>query len=244
MKYLLPLFLVLLFVAGVPLDAFAQAAQNAADVSGQAKTLASQASNVPKLIAVGGYIIGTYCAIKGLLALRAWVAEPEKNPITVALAYLVVASLLILLPYTIALFRNTMGASPQYNMDSAGSAYIEQGLTASTMGTAKDFRNVQYNISQNVYQVPKLVAIMAYICGVFFAATGLLRLKDWINDSSRNPLNPALFRLATAALMIAFPHILLVATSTFFAYGGQGNSASVKVNIKTKMGKLSPFTKN
>lgn len=231
-----PLIVMIMTLIGVPVETWAQSTP---DVTGQAKDIAYQMSNVPKLIAVGAYVIGAFFAVKGLLALRAWVAEPEKAPITIALAYLVVASLLILLPYAIGVFRSSMGAGVKYDMDSAAKVYIEKGLLDPS---SKDFRNTQYNISKNVYQVPKFVAVLAYICGVFFAATGLMRLKDWINDSSRNPLNPAIFRLMTAALMIAFPHILLLATSTFFLYGS-GNTASVEVNVKTKMGKLSPFIK-
>lgn len=235
MMFVLPLLIAIAALLGLPVDAWAGVAP---DAKGSATVLAQQSSNIPKLIAVGAYVIGTYFAVKGLLALRGWVAEPEKNPILKAIAYSVVSALLIALPYTITIFTGTIKAD-NFKIDNASGSFIEQGMANTT---TKDFHQAQYNLSKQSLNIPKLVTVLAYIGGTFFAATGLLRLKDWINDSDRNPLLPALFRLITAALMIAFPHILLVTTATFFSYGS-GSNASVEVNVSTKMGKLSPFQK-
>jgi hypothetical protein len=230
--YISVLFAVAVIV-GVPFEAMATPA---VDLTTQSKQLATQSANMPKLIAVAAYVIGSYFAYRGLLSLRGYIAEPDKNPLPQALGFLVVSALLISLPYTVGVFRNTMGAK-NVGIKDMSERYQDEGIADPS---SKDFHDTQYNIVKNAYQIPKFVAVLAYVCGTFFAATGLLKLKDWINDGDRNPLNPALFRLITAALLIAFPHILLVVTSVFFAHG---NNNSVMVDVTTKMGKLGSFQK-
>ncbi len=213
-------------------------AQDAIDVRNQAKNIATQSSSMPKLMAIFGYVAGATLTVKGLLTLRKWMADPDNNPLTKAIAQLVVASLLVVLPYTIKIFTGTIGVTDT-TVPSAVSSFQEKGMQAPGAGEDKGLRNTQYKVQQGVRNVPQMAAVLAYVAGAFFAATGLVRLKDWINDADRNPLMPAMFRLLTAALLIAFPHILLVVTSTFFAYNGD----SVMVNVTTKMGKLDSFKK-
>ncbi len=105
-----------------PFDAFATSVST--DVANQAKTLAAQASNVPKLMAVGAYIIGTFFAIKALFALKGFIEAPDDNPVTKAVSYGAVAALMILLPYIIGVMRNTIGANKD-NQDSAASQFAQ-----------------------------------------------------------------------------------------------------------------------
>lgn len=231
-----------LMVMFIPVDAWAGNTSGAVDVKVQAKQLAGQAKNIPKLIAVICYVIGSYFAYRGLMSLQAWIAEPDRNPLPTSLSFLVVSALLISLPHTIALYTNSIGAK-SYNLrpeGPEGKQFIEDISPLKTADTDVTFRSTQYHVVKNIYEIPKFIAVLAYVAGAFFAASGLIKLKDWINDADRNPLNPALFRLVTAALLVAFPHILLVATSSFFAYGS-GSSASVKVNKMTRIGKMQPF---
>ncbi len=253
MKRNLPLLIMMmaLFAAMfVPCDVFAQAGPGTGstaaladpDLKGTAKQLASQSSNIAKLMAVLSYVGGVYLSVTGVYSLKAWIVDAERNPLGKALGTLLAAALLILLPYTTRLFRNS-GAIflDKSGVDSAAGSFIEKGMVdPGGNNNSSDFHKAQYNASLNALNVPKFVSVLAYVGGTFFCAIGLVRLKDWMQDSAKNPITPALFSLVAGALMIAFPHVLYITTSTFFAYG-TGSAASVQVNVKTKMGNLSPF---
>lgn len=102
-----------------PFDAFATVTT---DVTNQSRVLATQASNIPKMIAVGAYIIGTFFAVKALFALKGFIEAPDDNPITKAVSYGAVGALMILLPYIIGVMRNSMGAAKDAQ-DSAASSF-------------------------------------------------------------------------------------------------------------------------
>lgn len=76
-----------------------------------AKHVAKQISTVPKLIAVICYVIGTYFAVRSLLALRGFIENSDENPITRFLAFGITSALLISLPYIIQLTRETLNAN-------------------------------------------------------------------------------------------------------------------------------------
>jgi intracellular multiplication protein IcmD len=238
LKHSLPFLMLALTVLGLPVEAWAQQTQTGPDMVGQTEQVARQISDVPKLLAVFSYVAGTVLSVKGLLSLRRYISDPDQNPLGIPMGLLIAAALLIFLPYLAGLFMTSQN-SGNFTIDSAAKGFIEKGIADPN---AKDLRDAQYSMSKSIYRVPKFVAILSYACGVFFAASGLVKLKDWINDADRNPLNPAIFRLVTAALMIAFPHVLLVATASFFAHGS-GANASVEVDVTTSVGMLKPFKK-
>ncbi len=72
------------------------------------------------------------------------------------------------------------------------------------------------NISVNVAGGVKIVPMLSYVIGTFFALSGLLKLKDWVNDGERNPLGPVIIRLLVATLLILLPHMMRITSGTFF----------------------------
>lgn len=102
---------------------------------------------------------------------------------------------------------------------------------------AKGVSDVSRNVSDNVRPLPRLVAIIAYVLGAAFAAHGLLKLRDWTNDSQRNSLKPALFRFVIAALLVWLPYSFVIINNSLFGQGEGG----VQVSIPAP--KLNAFTK-
>src|SRR5690606_10412558 len=90
-------------------------------------------------------------------------------------------------------------------------------------------RGMFRNIANNVAGSTKLVPFLSYVCGAFFAASGLLKLKDWINEGDKAGLNPALFRLALSALLIVLPHTMRIFAGTWF--GRADGGANVNTSI-------------
>lgn len=85
-----------------------------------------------------------------------------------------------------------------------------------------EFGHVQQGVGRDLIQLPKLFAIASYVIGAFFAADGLLKLKAWMEESEKNSLNAALFRLAVSAMLIYLPHAIVIANTTLFGEGAGG----------------------
>lgn len=117
-------FMLLAAALFFPVDAFAGAG---ADLKTQASFLSQQVLNVPKLIALGSYIIGTVFAVRALFALKGFIESPDDNPITKVLGFGAVAALLIMLPYIITLMGNTIGARND-TLQSSSSSFTDSGF--------------------------------------------------------------------------------------------------------------------
>lgn len=102
--------------------------------------------------------------------------------------------------------------------------FLAAGMGEALAGPAKQFGDVQESIGRDVGLVPKFMAIVSYVIGVFFASDGLLKLKAWMDDSQKNPINPAIFRLGVAALLIWLPYGMTVANYTLFGSNSGGSN--------------------
>lgn len=102
---------------------------------------------------------------------------------------------------------------------------------------ASDFGGVQTKVGDEIAKVPRLFAVVSYVVGAFFAADGLLKMKAWLEDSDKNPLNAVIFRLAVSALLIYLPYGIIMVNTTIF-----GSDASHGSQIpQTKPPKLKVF---
>jgi hypothetical protein len=112
-----------------PLEAFANNGIQGVttDTTAQAKTLGSQLQNIPKLIAMGSYVIGAFFAVRALFALKGFIEKPDDNPITSVLGFGAVATLLILLPYILGVLATSMGAK-NATVNSSASSFQDTGF--------------------------------------------------------------------------------------------------------------------
>lgn len=94
-----------------------------------AKQAAKQVAQVPKLIAMICYIIGTVFAVRALLAMKAFIENVDENPITKVIALAATSALLISLPYVIEVTANTFGMhyGSGTNITSSSSSYSTTG---------------------------------------------------------------------------------------------------------------------
>jgi len=93
----------------------------------EAKRIGEQTAQLPKLVAMGSYVIGTFCAVKALLALRGFLEEPDKNPLNVVIAYAVASSMLISLPIIIDITSYTIGSKQQTPIQSSSGSFSDSG---------------------------------------------------------------------------------------------------------------------
>ena len=125
---LIAVFAVMLFL---PVDAFAQAGGvggNTVDITKQTSQLSKQLVNVPKLIALGSYVIGAFFAVRALFALKGFIESPDDNPLTKVLGFAAVSALLILLPYIINVMTTTITKNTNVsNLKSSSQSFTDDG---------------------------------------------------------------------------------------------------------------------
>ena len=110
----------------MPLDAFANIGDGGQDLKAQAKTISQQLVNIPRLIAMGCYVIGTFFAVRALFSLKGFIEAPDDNPITKVLGFAAIAVLLILLPYVLSVVTKSTGAKA-VDVNSSSASFTAQG---------------------------------------------------------------------------------------------------------------------
>jgi len=110
----------------LPFNAFADIGDQTNDLSAQTKQIGGQLANLPRLIAMGCYVIGTFFAVRALFALKGFIEAPDDNPITKVLGFAAVAVLLILLPYVLSVVTKSTGAK-NVDVNSAMTSFTDNG---------------------------------------------------------------------------------------------------------------------
>lgn len=81
-------------------------------------------------------------------------------------------------------------------------------VSATSVGTQSK------QVADQIVIVPKFLAVMCYIIGVFFAVRSLFALKNFIIKADDNPINHFLALGMISALLIALPYIIDVTVNT------------------------------
>ena len=121
------LFAMMLFF---PVDAFAQQGGTTGNMNLKQQTtqLGQQIATIPRLIALGSYVIGAFFAVRALFALKGFIESPDDNPLTKVLGFAAVSALLILLPDIIGVMQNTIaGSNTNSTVTSSSRAFSDEG---------------------------------------------------------------------------------------------------------------------
>lgn len=94
------------------------------------RNLGENISTVPRLIALGAYVIGAFFAVRALFALKGFIESPDDNPITKVLGFAAVSALLIMLPFVIEVMTDVLTAKGNSaQMKSSGQQFdVQTGL--------------------------------------------------------------------------------------------------------------------
>lgn len=63
--------------------------------------------------------------------------------------------------------------------------------------------------------IPKLIAVLCYVVGVFYTVRALLGLKNYISNPEENPINSFIGYGAIGALLIVLPYSIVIVAETF-----------------------------
>lgn len=197
----------------------------ASDLAGRTEDVGNQVVQVPRFLAVIAYVIGTFFAARGLLALKNHIVDSSKNPITEFIAYAGISAMLIALPYAIKVAAGTLGANRYETSAQSTSKSFEQ--THGCEGSS-DLGLVFCHMTKETRPIAALLGVIAYVMAVVIAMRGFLQLKAYGDDPSQVPLRSIIIKFVLATMLISLPLAMQVFITSVTGAKGVEAQATIK----------------
>lgn len=202
----------------------------AADVNNIFHNIISSFSNLPTLLSAVAFIGGITFALSGVFKLKTHVENPSQSPINSAVGRIVIGGILVSLPVIYEVMRQMIigfgDNEYAYDDDFSAVGFLSSlmGLPSTILGDVgitRDINAVMNAIITSISDLPTFITVIGYMLGLYLGVTGLLKLKEHIEDPDRNPLKEATIRLFVGACFITLPSVYTVMVSTIA--GGNGD---------------------
>jgi len=219
-------YLSIAFLCFVSAEAYALGVDIAPGVTDVAENIVDSTKRLPTAIAAISYLVGMFFGATGLLKLRNHVEAPTQTPISAVYSRLLIGGALLSLPIIYEVIVNSISAGGTSGFDEtfSGTTFVSalfgkfSGILGD-VGITRDLNAVFFAIIDSVKGLPSFISALAYIIGIFMGFTGLLKLRDHMEDPDRNPLKEALLRFFIGACMLSLPTIYSVMARTIAGDG-------------------------
>jgi hypothetical protein len=94
-------------------------------------------------------------------------------------------------------------------------------LVITTEAHAQTLGRVIFNTAVSFHYVPILLQSVAYISGIFLAASGVFKFKDHVDHPSQHPLSAGVKRFLAGGMMLTAPYMMRVLRGTLFNVSNQ-----------------------
>jgi len=89
-------------------------------------------------------------------------------------------------------------------------AFIVGFLSAASDAQAQaispnDWSSIARNITTSIEELPGLITSVSYMIGILLGVTGVMKLKDHVENPSQTPMKEGAIRLATGGALFALP---------------------------------------
>jgi hypothetical protein len=186
----------------------------AVEVDDVARSITESSERIPGLVAAISYLLAVVLMIGGIFKLKDHVENPSQNPLRNAIIRFFIAGSLIALPIIYEAMITTIngGTLTQFNPRNgvvgtfltllAGTANLPI-LNLLTM----DFNSVMNAILDSISEVPGMISALAYAIGLVLGVSGLLKLKDHVENPEQNPLREGVIRLVIGGALFGLTTI-------------------------------------
>lgn len=190
---------------------------------------------LPGLVSVAAYLTGLVLGVKGVLDMKTHVAAgPREMPIRTPIIELVVASLLLAMPFMYeVLIDTTKGAGAFdaavanfYVSPGSDDIFVLAGGTVNNLGNptaacadaayTDTIGGLLCNLWEHSSNLPGLFSGFSYIAGLTFMYFAAVSLKESVEDPNSTSLWTPFKRFVVAALLLVFPYTLEVAVQTIY----------------------------
>jgi hypothetical protein len=173
----------------------------------QNKQIVEQIGLIPKLIAIGCYVIGVFYTIKALIGLKNYIANPEENPINTFISFGAIGAFLIMLPYSLVFMMQTFAMGVP-TVNSSASTFVDNAGVGRERAT--NIGDTFANLAFEFVPLAKVMAVFSYVFAAMITLTGLLHLKQYGDDPSQMPLKSILIKFILASCLISLPFAMQI----------------------------------
>ncbi len=100
-------------------------------------------------------------------------------------------------------------------------------LIAGQAFAGQDFSDISENIITSIQDLPKLLTGLAYMLGLLYGTTGILKIKDHVENPSNAKLQEGAIRLASGGALFSLP-IVIEAMRNTIGVGAGVNQPSLQ----------------
>lgn len=208
---------------GVVLSFFyaSNAYAGATEIDDVARNVVTSAELLPGLLTGLAYILALLFGVTGVLKLKEHVDNPNQTPLRTPVIRFLVGGGLLALPIVYDAMRRTFfpGALPLFDpsgvMGGAASALIGNTIAVAAM----DFNQVLKSIRDSFQDTPGIVAAATYLMGLLLGFTGMLKIKEHVENPDQTPMREPIVRLLTGGALFSIPAVYEAVYNTFGAGG-------------------------
>jgi len=202
------LFGFFVFISGIFItnQAFAQEAD---DVT---RNIVESSQDLPGLLTAVAYLLALLLGVTAILKLKEHVENPSQTPLRTPVIRFLIGGALLALPMVYDAMLNTINGGQQatFGMDdtlggSASSLFGE----ISTYFPTLNFNNVLANIVDSIADTPGFISALAYLLGLVSGVSGLLKIKEHVENPDQVPMREGVARLLTGGALFGLPTIYL-----------------------------------
>lgn len=206
------IFTAALFVVLFPvLQANFAFADDVGEVNDIAENIVNSTGLLPSLLSGFAYMLGLILGINGIFKLKDHVNNPTQTPLKVALIRFAIGGAMFSLPLIYEAMFTTFSSD-----GAATTAFDNSEIANDISGALGDFssiiptENINHmlaNIKDSIEDVPALLAALAYLLGLVSGYSGLVKLKDHVENPEQNSLKEPVIRLLIGGALFAMPTI-------------------------------------
>lgn len=201
-------FFALAFLMGSPAHAALVGAEDVAE------NIVDSASDLPALLSALSYLMGILLGVLAIFKTVEHVTNPNQTPLRVPLVRFFVGGALFALPMVFETVTTAFdgGAPTAFDPTQSGVDFMNDmnailGIISVFSAVGTNFDAILVNIDTFIDDLPALVSALGYLLGIVLATSGVLRIKEHVEEPERVTLKEPVIRLLTAGALFALPSV-------------------------------------
>lgn len=182
--------------------------------------------DLPRFAIALSYLLGLLFGILGLLKLKEHVENPQQMPLRTPIIRLLVGGALVSIPGIMMAVSNLIGGSNLDNQSTLQTLFGDLISDISGLLGSSNISAIASNLQQNFAALPALASIVAYLLAVVLTVSGLLKMKEHVEQPEQITLKEPVIRLGVAGALFSAPAIAGAMQRTI---SGDGISAADQI---------------
>jgi hypothetical protein len=188
------------------------------------KQVVESSAELPGLVSALSYLLGLLLGVLGILKIKEHVENPNSAPLRAGVIRLLVGGGLFALPIVYEAMKATLTGGTDTVFDPSGSVLDDiLGAVAGIVGWEElpTVSAVLARILEGLNGIPGLLSALGYLLGLIFGVSGLIKLKEHVENPDQTPLKAPVIRFLVGGAFFALPTI----------YQAMNDAVAINLNI-------------